>query len=316
MYSVLFLILLVCFSACTEGNQKKENNKLDFSEKTQSIDKFSFPFPVIPVMLTQPEDRKAYLLQHYWDKFNFADTALVNNREVTEQAFANLLSLLADETTAAGLVEESMDNFCSGMEQHEHARKVCMQMTDDYLYNPNSPYYNEKLYAVYLKRMLQSKEVDEASKSSLQFRLTLISRNVPGSKASDFAYFLPDGSRHTLARTKVSNNRLLLVFYDPECPSCHETMRRMTADATLAAAVDAGQLTVLAVYTEGNEEAWRKSLADIPEGWIVGQDRQAVKDGALYDLKAMPSLYLLDGEKKVLLKDAAFDEILKNISSL
>lgn len=316
MYSVLFLILLVCFSACTEGNQKKENNKLDFSEKTQSIDKFSFPFSDIPVMLTQPEDRKAYLLQHYWDKFNFADTALVNNREVTEQAFANLLSLLADETTAAGLVEESMDNFCSGMEQHEHARKVCMQMTDDYLYNPNSPYYNERLYAVYLKRMLQSKEVDEASKSSLQFRLTLISRNVPGSKASDFAYFLSDGSRHTLARTKVSNNRLLLVFYDPECPSCHETMRRMTADATLAAAVDAKLLTVLAVYTEGNEDAWRKSLADIPEGWIVGQDRQAVKDGALYDLKAMPSLYLLDGEKKVLLKDAAFDEILKNISSL
>ena len=301
------LIVMFVFSACIGKGQS--------SQIKRSVDR-NFPFPDIPVMLTQPEDRKAYLLQHYWDKFNFADTALVNNREVTEQAFANLLSLLADETTAAGLVEESMDNFCSGMERYEHARKVCMQMTDDYLYNPNSPYYNEKLYAVYLKRMLQSKEVDEASKSSLQFRLTLISRNVPGSKASDFVYFLPDSSRRTLARTKVSNNRLLLVFYDPECPSCHETMRRMTADATLAAAVDAKLLTVLAVYTEGNEEAWRKSLADIPEGWIVGQDRQAVKDGALYDLKAMPSLYLLDGEKKVLLKDAAFDEILKNISSL
>ena len=34
-----------------------------------------------------------------------------------------------------------------------------------------------------------------------------------------------------------------------------------------------------------------------------------MKTGALYDLKAMPSLYLLDGKKTVLLKDAAFEEI-------
>ena len=310
--SYMLIPLFLLAEACgTGGNRQK-------SETEAEVELGSFLYPEIPAMLTDPIARSAYLVEHFWDRFDFSDTTLVNNRTITEQGFADFIEILLQQIDGkfASLLEESMDNFCSGMEQHEHARKVCMQMTDDYLYNPNSPYYNERLYAVYLKRMLQSKEVDEASKSSLQFRLTLISRNVPGSKASDFAYFLSDGSRHTLARTKVSNNRLLLVFYDPECPSCHETMRRMAADATLAAAVDAGQLTVLAVYTEGNEEAWRKSLADIPEGWIVGQDRQAVKDGALYDLKAMPSLYLLDGEKKVLLKDAAFDEIIKNISSL
>ena len=47
----------------------------------------------------------------------------------------------------------------------------------------------------------------------------------------------------------------------------------------------------------------------MPEGWTVGTDREAVKTGALYDLKAMPSLYLLDGSKTVLLKDAAYEKI-------
>ncbi len=47
----------------------------------------------------------------------------------------------------------------------------------------------------------------------------------------------------------------------------------------------------------------------MPEGWTVGTDREAVKTGALYDLKAMPSLYLLDGKKTVLLKDAAYEKI-------
>ena len=99
------------------------------------------------------------------------------------------------------------------------------------------------------------------------------------------------------------------MFYDPECESCHEVLLQMAADTALAEAVRAGKLSVLAVYTEGNDEAWRKALPDMPEGWMVGTDREAVKGGALYDLKAMPSLYLLDGKKTVLLKDAAYEKI-------
>lgn len=36
----------------------------------------------------------------------------------------------------------------------------------------------------------------------------------------------------------------------------------------------------------------------MPEGWIVVRDNMEVKEKALYDLKAMPSIYLLDGEKR------------------
>ena len=120
---------------------------------------------------------------------------------------------------------------------------------------------------------------------------------------------LADGTQRTLQQTPVKGNRLLLVFYDPECPSCHETLTEMTSDPFLAGAVAKGKVSVLAVYTEGNEEAWRKALPDMPEGWMVATDRQMVKDHALYDLKAMPSLYLLDGKKKVILKDAPYARI-------
>ena len=168
---------------------------------------------------------------------------------------------------------------------------------------------NEPLYIIYLKRMLQSPALDEARKSSLDFKLKLASRNLPGAKASDFTYYLPNGQARTLQETNVKNNRLLLVFYDPECPGCHEIMQEMIHDTALADAVGTGQLTVLAIYTEGNPEAWENDLSSIPSGWLAGTDREAIKLGALYDLKAMPSLYLLDGEKRVLLKDAPYSRI-------
>lgn len=267
-------------------------------------------------MLTQPDERKAYLMAHYWENFNFADTALVNNRNVSEQGAANYLAILADGTLTEAQVKGSLDGFCKGLEVQEHARKVFLQMMEDYLYNANSPFHNEALYALFLERMLKSEYMDEARKSSLKFSLDLISRNCPGKRATDFVYFLPDGSKRSLAQTWAKNNRLLLVFYDPECPSCHETMQEMVADGLLAEAVKAGKLTVLAVYTEGNQEVWKRTLSDLPQSWTVGSDHETVKQGALYDLKAMPSLYLLDGSKKVLLKDVPYAKIREEIAAL
>ena len=54
---------------------------------------------------------------------------------------------------------------------------------------------------------------------------------------------------------------------------------------------------------------WRDRLDEIPDDWTVGTDRELIKTQALYDLKAMPTLYLLDADKRVLLKDASFAQI-------
>lgn len=315
---ILITGVVLFFSACGNSSRQKqaETSSSVTAVQPQAAADAKFPFPEIPTMLTQPEERKAYLMAHYWDDFNFADTALVNNRNVAEQGAADYLAILADGMLTEEQVKGSLDGFCKGMEAQEHARKVFLQMMEDYLYNPNSPFHNEGLYALFLERMLKSEFVDEARKSSLKFSLDLISRNCPGKVATDFVYFLPDGSRHSLAQTRVKNNRLLLVFYDPECPSCHETMQEMVADGMLAEAVKAGKLTVLAVYTEGNQEVWKRTLGDLPQGWAVGSDHETVKQGALYDLKAMPSLYLLDGTKRVLLKDAPYAKIREEIAAL
>lgn len=318
MVLILFISILFLFASCGNTSLRKqaETSSSVVAAQLQAATGAKFPFPEIPTMLTLPEERKAYLMAHYWDNFNFADTALVNNRNVAEQGAANYLAILADGTLTEEQVKGSLDGFCKGLEVQEHARKVFLQMMEDYLYNPNSPFHNEGLYALFLERMLKSEYVDEGRKSSLKFILDLISRNCPGGVATDFVYFLPDGSKRSLAQTRAKNNRLLLVFYDPECPSCHGTMLEMVADGLLAEAVRAGKLTVLAVYTEGNLEVWKRTLSDLPQGWTVGSDHEAVKLGALYDLKAMSSLYLLDGAKKVLLKDAPYAKIREEIAAL
>ena len=306
---VLLIGLILLLASCRAKTGTAEVKERIHADAAAVQPQSQFPFPEIPATLTEAEARKAFLLTHYWDKFSFADTTLVNNRDVTEQGFVNFIALLLDGTTSEELARESLKNWCKGFVGKDHARRVLTKTADDYLFNPNSPFYNEALYGLYLEIMLGVLPQTDAVRSSYQFKLELVRRNNPGDRATDFTYYLPDGTRCTLGTTPTKNDRLLLMFYDPECESCHEVLLQMAADTALAEAVRAGKLSVLAVYTEGNEEAWRKALPDMPKGWTVGTDHEAVKTGALYDLKAMPSLYLLDGQKTVLLKDAAYEKI-------
>lgn len=316
----LVLLMISCSGRHTD-NQKNidiRSQKHIVNDKTRLSEQkadamLTFPFPEIPVVLTQSEERKEYLLEHFWDRFDFSDTLLVNDRNISEQGLANQFSLLADKTVSEKWRVKSIENLCSGIERHEHARNVFMRWIEHYLYDPNSPFYNEPLYSIYLQRMLRSSMLDEARRSPLEFQLKLLERNRPGTKAENFPYYLPDGSRTTLDKTSVKGEFLLLFFYDPECPKCHKILEEMTADKELSVLATVGKLTVLAIYTEGDETIWKTALADMPEEWLVGNDRQTVKENTLYDLRAMPTLYLLDKRKTVILKDTSYETVKKNL---
>ena len=307
-YHCLLVLFFLGTEACGNAHKASPETLVPVQD-TVSTPTQEFPFPDIPDMIISPDDRKAYLLTHYWEQFDFADTTLVNNRNVTEQGFVNFIALLADATTPEELISKSLENWCEGFIRKEHARQILTQTADSYLFNPNSPFYNERIYGLYLEKLLGKLPQTDAMRSSYRFNLELVRRNNVGEKATDFVYYLPDGTRCTLSATTVRNNRLLLIFYDPECKSCHEVLLKMVADTSLAEAVRTSKLSVLAVYTEGNEDVWRKTLPDMPEDWILGTDHEVIKTEALYDLKAMPSLYLLDENKRVILKDAPYERI-------
>lgn len=310
LLSIVFSVCLMEVALVSCGSSSKKPDAVsDSNQSSLSQPITQFPYPDIPTMLVQPEERKEFLLNHYWDNFPFSDTTALKKPDVTEQGYVNYIALLADDETTNELRKEALDKFCARFTQDKQAFKAFSKLADDYLANPNSPQYNESLYALYLQAMIDCSSVDDVRKSTFRFKLDLISRNNPGDKASDFVYILPGSKRSSLMQTKAKGNKLLLIFYDPDCPHCREIMSQMIADRALSDAIDAEKVTVLAVYTEGDETVWTNTLPDMPRNWIVATDRSAIKDKSLYDLKAMPSLYLLDGSKTVILKDAPYTRI-------
>ena len=306
---VWLVSLFLLATACGTGKTSKGQ-----TGKGKAAELTTFPYPEVPAVMTAPEDRMAYLLEHFWERYDFRDTALLGRREITEQGFADFVGLLMQSGDKA-LWQRAMKPFAEAAVETPEAYRCFGQLAELYLYDANSPMRDEELYLAFLEEFMQQKPQDEGVYARLEFQQELAMKNRVGRAATDFAYTRADGTKGRLSGT-AKGKPLLLVFHDPDCVQCRKTMDLLKHSPELAAAVEAGKVAVLAVYTEGYGEIWRLYKDSLPEGWISATDGAVVKTELLYDLKAMPTLYLLDSAHRVVLKDASPAAVLQAVAGL
>lgn len=298
--NIFFLFLILC-TAC--GNRKASDNQ---AEDIKSDSTKIFALPVIPALLNTPESRADYLVRHYWENVDFADTTYLDHREVMEQAwvdYIDIMKLVPEETAISAIKQMYKD---AGKK-----KKVFFYFTDlaeKYLYDPNSPMRNEELYVLVLDAMLESSVLDDTEKILPKGRRDLAEQNRPGRQAEDFTYTLVSGKSDTLYGVKADYT--LLFINNPGCHACEEGIKELKQAPAINKEFEAGNLKVLSVYPDEDKEEWERHLSDFPKEWINGYDKKLmIKEKNLYDLKAIPTLYLLDKNKKVLLKDAVVGQI-------
>ena len=69
-------------------------------------------------------------------------------------------------------------------------------------------------------------------------------------------------------------------------------------------------IAILTVYPDADIDEWRSHLPQMPAIWIHSYDKETtITKQKLYDIKAIPTLYLLDKDKKVILKDTSIEAI-------
>lgn len=168
-----------------------------------------------------------------------------------------------------------------------------------------SPKHKEAVYIEYLQQLLRMPNLNEEDRTRAEYYLKMARKNRIGTVATDFSFTTREGKRMKLSQFKAEN--LVLVFYDPECPHCGEILDRLYLSPRLQQAMAIGKAKVLAVYTEGNRKLREKTKGDMPMEWTIAMDESRIVDRNLYDISAMPMVYLLDKDKRVIIKDAKIE---------
>ena len=237
-----------------------------------------FPYPALPDTLKDVEQRAEYLSRHYWDNYDFADSLLVKNADVTEQGFVNFIDILARFNQH--IATEGVTAFSAKAYSNKTTKEKFESLIEHYYENPESPMRNDRIYMLFLQEMKKSPYFDETEKERIDFHLKAASKNLPGTIATDFTFTLEDGKQHRLSDYK--NQKVILYLYDPDCENCHKVTAWLSK---------------------------QQIPADVTMLRIIADTRL----GSLYSLKAMPTIYLLDKENKVVLKDSTPEQLVECI---
>lgn len=293
------ILTLLLFMSC--GNKTKNRD----GQRTYEIKK-----PDIPVVMTSERDRRNYMAAHFWDEFDFADTSFLREPQVNVlgQAFADYLG------TLGYVSEEKRTASVRGLLKHAEAAPEMFDkftaLFEHYLYDPNSPARDEELYITVLEYIVASDKIDEYEKLRPQSQLATAMKNRVGHKAADVTIRTAGGSQISLYDIKA--DYVVLYINNPDCNACAEVTAGLTKSRILSPLFGSGTLKVFAVYPDEDIDAWRNHLPSMPADWVNGYDESLVmRDEETYDLRAIPSVYLLDKDKTVLVKDAASVEQLE-----
>lgn len=225
-----------------------------------------------------------------------------------ETLIAEIGVLIRNSVAADSMdVNKNIIHFIDRIRDNAAMLAVADSLVDQVLYNPMSPMRNEEMYIMFLREFLRCDSFPDNLRLREVENLRLVSQNQPGMIANDFRFIDRDGVTATLHSlfTPEERSKLLLVFYDPDCTSCHKIISSLATDSKINSDIDNGTLRVLAVYTEGNRDIWERTKDDMPMNWRVVYDLSGIVENDLYDLPSMPSLYRLSSTGRVELKDSS-----------
>ena len=257
--------------------------------------------------LSQGQDGEASATDStYWDDYDFYNVALIHQPDITEQRFANFCVALSKmcerersrqvDTLLTRSLRGSRDMFAN-----------FMTLAEKYLYDPNSPYRDGELYLPFLQWTIHCNQIEDVWKERPRYQLKLVLENRVGTQAANFHY-ITNGTAVKGTLYGIKSEYTLIYFNNPECHDCGRVHGYLVASKIFTTMLQTGRLKLLALYPDEDLGAWSRHKEEYPSSWIAA--RYAKKaDRETYHLPAIPSLCLLDKNKKVLLKDAPVEAV-------
>lgn len=259
-----------------------------------------------PADLTDETDRNIWTVKHYWDKFNFGNPENTKNPELAIPIISKYIGLL--DQVPADIARFSVVDLLKKSKANNEVYKYIANTLNDLLGNTVSPYRNDEYLIIVLEDLLLSDNLSDEDSSRYAMNLSMASKNRVGTIAADIVYV--DTENRTDSLYNITADFTLLMFYSPGCHACETAENQIRNSELINNWLDSGDLKILAFAPESPVEDWKAFKDNLPLTWINGYDpEQTVWFKRIYDIQGFPTIYLLDKDKRVLLKDSNINRV-------
>lgn len=302
MMRKLALFACIALAVVSCGHKKKS---------AQAPQEREFPQVVVPTMLEGEEERVDYAAVHFWEAFvkGYFPTDSLHIAGVAKEEVERQMGVFATIAEMLPSPEKAMAAFFDNISSVPAVFEPMTELAARYFYDPNSPLRSEECWLPMATRLSRSPLVDESARGRYAWQARMCSLNRPGTVAADFQFTDISGRRRSLHSIKA--DMLLLIFGNPDCTACKELLETMNAYQEFANLEASGKLKVVDIFIDREVDAWKAKAATYPKNWINGYDHNfTIREDLIYNVRAIPSLYLLDSSKRIILKDAPVEKVL------
>lgn len=212
----------------------------------------------------------------------------------SERIFRNLANRMHEMSEERR--QSTADSIMGAASATPESLYATLETAERFFGNIDSPLHDDALLIPFLKAAIRLSPDGDPRKQRAELILEMAEKNRPGIKAANFSFETRDGVSTSL-HALPSDRMTMLIFYDPDCHVCHDTFEQIKATEFSV------PLNIVAIDAEGDRMLWDASRSSLPEEWTIGFATDPVQDDDIYILQTSPTMYLLDRDKTVILKD-------------
>jgi thiol-disulfide isomerase/thioredoxin len=263
-----------------------------------------------------------YVKDHYWDDVDFADDRLVRTPPMIFENKLDEYYKYYVSPDADSIIHEVKTMLLYSREGKEMYRYLLAKFTNKYI-NPEIMGQDKVFVYLFENHYLKGDTtiLSEKDKETIFKRGWSLIANQIGEPAPPMN--LIDSASKTTALYDVKAPYTLVVFWDPNCGHCKETIPKV--DSIYQAKWKALGMKIYAVNIDENTmKEWNNFIhSHNLNDWVHVYQPKAQRDAEaaanqpnfrqLYDVYKTPTLYLLDEQKRIIAKNLevlGFDEVL------
>jgi peroxiredoxin len=245
-----------------------------------------------------------YYKTHFWDDIDIAHPGLLRSPLLHNKIMDYLDNVVLKQ---ADSVIVAVDDLIAKSRKNEEAfRYLLISLTNKYEASKIMGFDKVFVHLVdqyYLTN--QATWTDAETIKKLEERAATIRPNFIGNPAP--AFTLQDTLGRDYKLYDIEANYTVLYFYDPDCGHCKKSTPILYS---AYADLQAKNVEVLAICTTTDSKRWHEFIVENDLGWINLADLPSITHFKYYyDVRSTPTVYILDKDKKILLKKVATEDV-------
>lgn len=266
-----------------------------------------FPYPNIPEILTNLDDRSNYLISHFWDRCNLKSAFYSKDR--FKQAFNDYIAIApyAHRDT----INLSIERLIKIVKKNPEHMLILGEIAQETLYGDSAQFWSDELYLPFAKAVVETKKIPKVQKARFEYHVQVLEQSQVGMPAYNFKFTNEQGNKQEL--TDLNATYILLFINEIDCDDCIMARARLSTNIKIQQLITEGKLLIVSINPTEADDEWKAAIAKYPTTWIKGATADI---DSHFDMRMTPSIYLLDKSYTILAKNIDINTLIATVSRL